>query len=404
MADKVELIDIVQATLGTFDHRQSFSPGMFEPLKPLFQELGYESAAVYITDDYPDRMNLTCAFGKTEHFPAHVILSRRKSLLDEMTALMKGVPGVMVERLFSHDRELGVVVATTSRPDERHTREAFDMLVRSVSVMAYVERIRINDHRERLERDIFFAQSLTSRLLIREAPKLKDLRLGFEFIRSLEAGGDFFDFIPGRDGGLLGFIGCCNGKGLRTVLEVTGIMRTVHRALHNCDDLADVLLHVNEYLIKEKKRAHQASLAVFRVDPARRTLSVAKSGRMAMLLCGPGTHIDNISAPGAMFLGMMENPDIHHDEYEFNPGQSLFCVTEGIYSARNCLNARPQLHWFIESVATVLETRRRKPLANAIFDTVNKKHDHGVRPDDSLLAVSVEFTGRNRESMRLKSS
>lgn len=402
MSEKVELVDIVQATLGTFDHRQSFTPGMFEPLKPLFKDLGYDSAAVYITDDYPDRMNLTCSFGKADLFPSHVVLNRRKSLRDEMAAQMKSVPGAMVERLFSHDRELGVIVATSPRAGEKRTREAFDMLVRSVSVMAYVERIRINDRRERLERDIFFAQSLTSRLLIREAPKLKDLRLGFEFARSLEAGGDFFDFVPQSDGGLLGFIGCCNGKGLRTVLEVTGIMRTVHRSLHARDDLSGVLSLVNEYLVREKRRAHQASLAVFRVDPARRKLTVAKSGRVEMLLCGPGAHIDNISTPGAMFLGMMENPDIHHDEYDFNPGQSLFCVTEGIYSSSNCMNARPQLRWFIESVAMVLESRRRKPLANAIFDLVNRKYDQGVRPDDSMLAISVEFTGRNRESMRLK--
>jgi sigma-B regulation protein RsbU (phosphoserine phosphatase) len=269
--------------------------------------------------------------------------------------------------------------------------------------MAYVERLRTNERRERQERDVFFAQSLTNRLLIREAPKVKGLRIGFEFIRSLEAGGDFFDLVPTADGGLFGFIGCCNGKGPRTVLEVTGIMRTVHRALHKADNPAGVLAMVNDYLVHEKRRAHQSSLAVFRVDPGRRALTVAKSGRVDMLLCGPGPDARHISAPGAMFLGMMDAPDIHQGEYDFQPGQSLFCVTEGLHSPDDGQDAAALPRWFMESVAAVLESRRRKPLANAIFDSVNKRGET-PRPYDSLLAVSVEFAGRNRESMRLKAA
>lgn len=400
MKEKLELLDIIQTALGTFEHRQSFAPGMFEPLKPLFEKLGYTSAAVYIADDYPDRMQNICGYGGDEWFPSYIVLPRRESLYDEFACAIGPVPGLMAERLFSHGRELGVLAVTTPDADSAKAQEAFSVLAQSVSIMAYVERIRTNMSREREERDIFFAHSLTNRLLIREAPKMRDLRLGFELMRSLNAGGDFFDLIPGHDGNLLGFFGCCSGTGLRTVLEVSSIMRVIHRSFHDHGDLSAILKKVNDFLIREKRRAHQASLCLFQINVTTHQLRIAKAGRLVLLLCGPGGKIDNISAPGATFLGMVDKPGISDEEYEFKPGQSLLCVTEGFYSSRNVLNVRPQMHWFLESLSAILESKRKKPLANAIFDLVNREADHTARPDESMLAVSVEFLQKKRDSVR----
>lgn len=402
MGGGAELLEIVQDALGTFDYRQSYAPGMFEPLKPLFRRLGYRAVAVYITDDYPDRMHRSCSFGAGVDFPPYVVLNRAGSLADEFNALARRLPGLVTEPLFSHGRQLGMLAVTHDRPDDRRVREALTILARTMSVMAYVEIIRTNSRREREERDIFFAQSLTNRLLLREPPKMRELRLGFEFIRSLEAGGDFFDLVPDADGGLFGFIGCCNGQGLRTVLEVSGIMRSIHRAKYSCDSLSAVLGMVNDMLVREQRRAHQASLALFQVDVKRRKLTLAKAGRLGLLLCGPGTGINSVSAPGSTFLGMVESPGVVDEEYDFGPGQSLFAVTEGFYSSRNIMKVRPQIHWFMESVSAILATKHKKPLANAIFDSVNRNNDHTARPVNSMLALSVEFRGRSRDSVCLK--
>lgn len=391
MDDNVELLDIVQAALGTFDHRQSYAPGMFEPLKPLFQRLGYESVAVYLADDYPDRMRLASGYGGEELFPNYVALARRPSLFEELLERLDGARGILAERLFSHGRELGALVAVSPEARKKNARDAFRILAKSLSIMAYLERVRTNGCRERVERDIFFAQSLTNRLLIREAPKVKDLRLGFEFMRSLEAGGDFFDLIP-VEGGLLGFIGRCSGKGLRTVLEVCHIMRTTHRACQTHASLPEVMRLVNALLVGENRRAHQASLCLFHVDTGKRRLRLATAGRLGMLLCGDG--IANISAPGATFLGMVSDPDFQEDRYDFGPGQSLFCVTEGIYNTQNCLETRPEPRWFQRALETTLKKKRKVPLANALFANLENAGDHGARPADSLLAVSVEFTGK----------
>ena len=394
MADKLDPLEIVETALGTFEHRHSFAPGMFDPLEPLFKRLGYRAVAVYTADDYPDRMHRISGYGGEDIFPPYIAQNREPTLLEALEKQLAGVENAMAHCLFNHDCELGALAVVTDGPANKKDREAFQLLGKTLSIMAYVERIRTNSSREREERDLFFAQSLTSRLLIRNVPKLKGLRLGFEFSRSLEAGGDFFNFIPTRDGGLLGVVGCCSGKGLRTVLEVCQITGTIHHGIHRCKTLSETLRRVNTFLVREKSRAHQASLCLFRVDMEKRKLHLAKAGRLGMLLCGPGSAIDNISSQGGLFLGMDSEPDLKDEVYPFEPGQSLFCVTEGFYTSRNCMNVKPQLHWFLQSVATTLELKRKVPLANAIFANLDKASDHATRPTESMLAVSVEFTGK----------
>lgn len=398
----IDPIDIIKSTLGTFEHRQSFAPGMFEPLKPLFKRLGYESAVVYITDDYPDRMLLVTGYGGEEVFPPYVVLNHTKSLFDETARLFQDIPNLMLGRLFNHGRELGVLAVTCKEPPSGQAREAFDTLVGAVSIMAYVERIRTNSCRERQERDLFFAQSLTNRLMSREVPKVKNLRLGCEFMRTLEAGGDFYDFIPNPDGNLLGLIGSCSGRGLRTVMEMASILRETFRSFTYTSSLSEVLFRINTMLVEEKHRAHQASLCLFHVDATRRKLRLAKSGRLGILLCGPGGEITNLSAAGATFLGMVSKPDIHDDEYDFAPGQAFFCVTEGFYSSKGCADAGSQDACLVQSVRDTLEAKHKKPLANALFDRIGR--DSGDPAEDNpVLALSVEFTGRGRESMRMES-
>ncbi len=391
----VDLLGIVQAALGTFEHRQSFSPGMFEPLEPLFRSLGYDSVGVYIADDYPDRMRRISGYGGESWFPDNVYLSGSRSLFEGLAKSLAGVPGVLSARLFNHERELGALAATSPESESRRTRDAFDVLARSLSTMAYVERIRTNSRREREERDLFFAQSLTNRLLIRQAPEVKGLRVGFEFIRSLEAGGDFFDLVPCR-GGLLGFFGCCNGKGLRTVLEVTNIMRETHRALQCSDSLSYALHHANDILVREKGRAHQASLGLFEIDLEKRTLHLAKSGRLGMFLCGPDGGIQNVSASRGLFLGMMHDPEIQDETFAFAPGQSLVCFTEGFYTYRNCLNAPHPLQWFLRALEATVREKPDRPLVNALFANMNNSLDRAsvLRTVDHMVALSVEATGK----------
>ncbi len=86
----------------------------------------------------------------------------RDSLFSSLCDRLKGNPNAMTAQLFSHGRELGAVAAMIKGDPTEDDREAFGVLAKSMSVMAYLERVRTNGVRERQERDLFYAQSLTS--------------------------------------------------------------------------------------------------------------------------------------------------------------------------------------------------------------------------------------------------
>lgn len=384
MREKELFIKITKATIGTFNMRQPFTPGMFEPLKPLFRELGYENVAVYIIDDFPDRMHVAASLGDDSLFPEYLVMNGGNSFIEPLSEAVKNIPGAMIGRLFNHGRELGALAVTHPEPGKGETRYAFDILLNSMSTMAYIERIRTNSHRERTEREVYFSQSLTSRYIMHNIPEIKGLRLGYHHRRSLEAGGDFYDFMPYRDG-VLGCIGCCSGKGLRTVVEMGGVMHRVHRAFIGTGELVAVLQDVNHYLIHERKRSNQASLAFFHIDMANEKLTVAKAGRIAMMLFDKEGASLNISTHGGIFLGMAPNPKISLETFDFAPGAALFCATEGVYNSalHDTFPANPR--WFHRALLDTAAEKQAIPLVKALFQKT------GDRPTDSFVAISAEF-------------
>lgn len=387
-----DLLRILRATLGALDARRGAVdlPRTFEPL---FKSLGYETLALYLADDYPDRMSMVFGYGDEDVFPERVEMGVHASLAEALRECVGPVPGIMMAGLASRGRELGALAVTTREVASPETRRIFDVLVDAMSIVSLVERLGINLRRERQEREVFFAQSLTNRLLVVRLPELPGLRLGYKLIRSLEAGGDFFDFMPSKNGGLHGFIGCCNGKGLRTVMEVTSILRATHRAFSLTDSLSEALGLVNNLLVHEYKRAHQASLCLFEINARNGTLRLAKAGSMGIYMCCPGRSIGTVSAGGSVFLGMLPKPRIKEEEYEFAPGSALFCVTDGLYASRNFFDPDPGIRRLVEALEETAKAKRDMPLASAVFERLAERGDRLARPQESTLAISVEHVG-----------
>lgn|GEM_PF-3388664 len=392
MKNDDSFLNIITSVLGVFDRLQSGTPDMFELLKPLFKQLAYDGAAVYIADEYPDRMHLEAVYGDASMYPPLVVRNGRDSLHTCLEKMLVSVPDAISGQLFSHGRELGALVATGKHLDRKIARESFGVLVQSMAVMAYIERIRTNVVRERQERDIFFAQSLTSRLLVGTPPRVENLRIGVEFRRSLEVGGEFYDFVAVSPTRLRGFFGCCNGNGVRTALGVCRIMREVHRAAQMSDSPAAILLHVNNMLVEQKKRMRQTSLCVFDIDVDAGAVRLARAGHPGLLLCGPGTGIQDIPVATGPFLGTEPKPEIRDETFDFGPGRSLFCVTEKFNAMRNRANARP-FRRFRAALENSLGGKKKTPLVNRVFHFIDQTTDQVENSPDALVALSVENMG-----------
>ncbi len=108
-----------------------------------------------------------------------------------------------------------------------------------------------------------------------------------------------------------------------------------------------------------------------------------------MILDKKGSN--NVSTHGGVFLGMIPDPKIREEVFEFHPGSSFFCVTEGFYNSVNCLNAAPLPHWVFRALVSTIREELAAPLAEVFFDRVNNQIDFGTRSMESMLSVSVEY-------------
>ncbi|MDR1613610.1 MAG: SpoIIE family protein phosphatase [Planctomycetota bacterium] len=381
--------DILASALAKVDNGEIFSPGIFNDSKALLMKNGYDAAGIYLLDDYPDAMRLVSRYGyEAQTFPELVPVANPGKLDFELLERIGSRPGLTVHPLFASGRHVGAV-ALIRLESSGASSKALQSIIGVISMLAYIEIVRANCRRERLEREIFFGQSLSNRLLRRRIPESKHFRLGYELWRSLEVGGDFFDFVPVNDGRIYAFIGRCSGKGLKTVLEMVEIMHQIDRCFVGMESMADIARQVNEHLIRNKKRSNLASLCLLEVDPVKKTVRIIKAGSFALAILRPDS-IQTISINHSLFLGMIGDLELREEVYEFNPGSAVFCATEGINTIRDVLDQALPATLITDTVADSLRNKPLKALINEAFERIKVMCDYSP-VHDSIAAISIEF-------------
>ncbi|MDR0362305.1 MAG: SpoIIE family protein phosphatase [Planctomycetota bacterium] len=377
--------DLISSALATIENSEIFSPGIFDNTRQLLANGGFASAGIYLVDDYPDTMRLVTRFGhESRTFPEQVPIVDPNRLAPELLDCIGPRPGLSTHPLFTHGRYLGAVAVIGPEPGK-----SFLSIIKVMSVLAYIEIVRANTQRERMEKEVYFAQSLTNRLLMRPVPQSKHFRAGYELWRSLEVGGDFFDFVPVKDGRMYAFIGRCSGQGVKTVFEMVEIMHHIDRCFVGMESMTEIAHQVNEHLVQIKKRSHLASLCLLEFNPLSRSMRLVKAGNFAMTIIRPDSYrmISDTSGP---ILGMVKDLEMEEEIFEFKPGWALFCATEGITTIRDSLDQSLPASVVAKTVENTMRERPVKALINEAFERIRLMCDNSP-VHDAFAAISVEF-------------
>lgn len=391
MSESDSVYNVISSALGNLDHQTPMSPGIFENAMDMLTNIGCKAAAVYVVDDYPDAMRVIARSDDGRYFPDFVGLEDPANPDIELATVIGPMPGLKTFKLYSHGRTLGALAVNAKGIGVKGER-TLSGIVRIFSVLAYIEIIRNNCQRERTEREIFFAQALANRLMLRTPPKTEFYRLGFERLRALELGGDFFDFVPAKDGRVFAFLGRCSGTGLKTALEMVEIMHHIDRSFVGTISLSEIVANVNTHLVEIKNRTHLASLCIMEFDPYAGKMRMVRAGNFAVAVCHSG-HIHSISRDSELFLGMINDLAMEEEEFEFKPGSALICATEGIFNLRNRLDQSLPAQIFDDSIKEARREKSMKSLINCAFDRIRSVSEYTLA-QDSIAAISVEFLNK----------
>ncbi len=150
----------------------------------------------------------------------------------------------------------------------------------------------------------------------------------------LEVGGDFYDCFETGGGDWALVIGDVCGKGAEAATLTALARYTLRAAAQHTRRPQAVLLELNEALLRQQLGYRFCTVLYATLTPrdGHVTVSVATGGHPLPLVLRAGGAVETAGSPGSL-LGILEEPDITHDEVDLGPGDALVLVTDGVTEA-----------------------------------------------------------------------
>jgi phosphoserine phosphatase RsbU/P len=212
-----------------------------------------------------------------------------------------------------------------------------------------------------LERELQVARDVQVSLLPRETPQI----LGWEFVArwlpARQVAGDYYDFIPGKEGRLGIVIADVSDKGMPAALFMT-LTRSIIRA---STDLAvppwEAISRANRLICKDSTSGMFVTLFYACLDPANNRITYVNAGHNPPLFfqTNKRTGQGELSRLERTGMAMGVDPDTPYKQrtLSFNPGDFVVLYTDGITDA---LNLQEQ-DFGMEKLEGAVLSEREKP-------------------------------------------
>jgi hypothetical protein len=191
------------------------------------------------------------------------------------------------------------------------------------------------------------------------------------YLPAQEVGGDFFQVMPVKDGGLLLVVGDVAGKGLPAAMLVSVMVGAIRGVAAYTSDPAELLANLNERLVGRVQGGFATAL-VTRIEP---------DGRIAIANAGhPSPYLDGVELdlPGALPLGIAGGAQYEMFHGSMAPGGRLTFYSDGVIEA---MDGKGEMFGFERAQA--ISTER----ADAIL-----KKALGFGQQDDITVITIDRT------------
>ena len=252
------------------------------------------------------------------------------------------------------------------------------------------QRLRDEAQRRLFESGFEAAREIQQRLLPQSAPGLP----GFDIAgicRPTEAtGGDFFDYVPLRDGRLGIVVADVSSHGFAPALIMAETRRVLRTLASVNNDPATIMSAANQAITEDTASHIFVTVFFAQLNAAARTLTYVGAGHEAYLIGPDGMprKLANTSLP----LGVAEEIDFPCDgPIQLRPGDLVVLLTDGFAEAMT-----PAGQPFgLERTLSVIHENRDRPaidILNILYQTV-RDFCLPKRPHDDITGVIVKVSG-----------
>ena len=242
------------------------------------------------------------------------------------------------------------------------------------------------DELRQLESELEMSQVVQRALLPQQAPSIPGLNVA-AFSRPAQiVGGDYFDFVPFRDGGQGFVMADVSGHGVSAGMLMTSLQTAFHTLVPVADSPLDVLERINHLYMHNINFTTFVTIFFGKLDPVTRTFTYANAGHnSAYLLRADGS--EDLLHPTGPAIGLMEGFLVHTEQVKLEPGDTLVLYTDGVTEAADSHGTQLGLDGLAKVVRENVSTTAEQ-LIQRILRAVNSFTD-GIQPvDDTTLVIA----------------
>jgi serine phosphatase RsbU (regulator of sigma subunit) len=246
--------------------------------------------------------------------------------------------------------------------------------------------------RDRMEQELNVARDIQTSLIPDGSPDIPGCNTASFWEAARQVSGDFYDFLPLRNGRWGIVIADVADKGVPAALFMA-LSRTILRTVAlNRESPADVLMRVNEILDNDAQSDLFVTIFYAIWDPTHSRLTYANGGHNPPLLIRANGNTELLPNSG-MALGVLPTIQVRQHSLTLHAGDTLVCYTDGITEAMN-----EDLDEFGMKRLHLAANRARHANASAIIEAITQDvTDHaGDSPqfdDMTLLVLKREGEG-----------
>ncbi len=255
----------------------------------------------------------------------------------QQSVVLSNIRSVMAVPLASGEETFGMIYVDNPFHN-RFKEEDLKVLTTIASVASIkIEHERLLDERlekRRMEEELKVASEIQMRLQPVSPPKLEGWDMTAVSFPCREIGGDYYDYIPRRDGKMALAVGDVSGKGTGAALLMSSVHAAVRAQTQARTSISEIMEEINSYIYENSPSSKYLTLFYSVLDPLTGELTYSNGGHNTPLLMKASGEIIRLDK-GGLPVGLLPCISYEEDRVQFHPGDVLVIYSDGITESVN---------------------------------------------------------------------
>ena len=238
-------------------------------------------------------------------------------------------------------------------------------------------------------------QVVQKRLFPQGKLEVGDYRVFGLSLPATQLGGDYFDYLPLKNGNLMVMLGDATGHGVPAALIMTMARSIVGTLRQSTADPLEILSVLNQQILETMKKSLGMTMVTLDIEPATHQVRCFNCSHPRPLKKDAQGRISTVVSPGFM-LGIRGKLSVTPAVIELLPGERLYLFTDGLAESLQGAGTDG-----FELFERYIESRPNLPLEESCRDIL-MNHPHvlaGVPQIDDLTVVLIERRTSSEETL-----